>query len=81
MMKPIKLLNLTSSNAVAARLLADQVEADEWEIAWFNTDSRGLQIEPHLGVRVNGGDWMEATTIAKHIQMALADLPVPEHMR
>jgi len=33
---------------------------DTWEIGYFQTDSQGLAIKPLLGVRVNGGTWVDA---------------------
>lgn len=69
MTKPIKLVNTTSG-------------VDEWEIAWFNTDCNGLKLDiAHLGIRVNGGTWMDAVTIFEHIQTSMDELPIPEDMR
>jgi hypothetical protein len=48
----------------------DPWETDTWEVDYFDEDCRGLKLkEPLLGVRVNGGTWLEVRALLEHIDL------------
>ena len=60
MTKMITLENITSH---------DPFETDSWEVDLFDEDCEGKKLmEPLLGVRVNGGTWLEVRVLLQHIQ-------------
>lgn len=50
-------------------VLTNPIQHETWEIGWYDEDSNGLKIVGwHLGVRVDGGMWMPADDLVKHIE-------------
>ena len=47
----------------------DPFETDSWEVGLFDEDCSGRKLkEPLLGVRVNGGTWLEVRALLQHIE-------------
>jgi hypothetical protein len=47
----------------------DPFETDTWEVDYFDEDCAGRRLkEPLLGVRVNGGAWLEVRALLEHIE-------------
>ena len=53
----------------------DPLETDSWEVGYFDEDSEGRKlIGPLLGVRVNGGTWLEVRALMEFIEEAQHDV-------
>ncbi len=54
-----------------------KTEVDAWEIDYYDTDWQGQKFaKPQLGIRVNGGVWLELRALLEYAalrQVALAD--------
>lgn len=50
-------------------------ELDMWEVDYFDTDWEGRKLAgPLLGVRVNGGTWLEVSALMKFIEERKTEL-------
>lgn len=66
--KSMRLENMTSH---------DPWETDTWEVDYFDEDCSGRKLmEPLLGVRVNGGTWLELRALLEHIEQRKEELHV-----
>ncbi len=44
----------------------DPIETDTWEADYFDEDCAGRKLkEPRMGIRVNGGTWIEFRALLK----------------
>lgn len=52
-----------------------KTEVDVWEVDYFDTDWEGRKLAgPLLGVRVNGGVWLEVSALMKFIEERKTEL-------
>jgi len=54
---------------VSLNNFTSKTEVDVWEVDYYDTDWQGRKFfERKLGVRVNGGVWLELDTLMEFIQ-------------